>query len=151
MGQGFKQSILSKSNITEIISILVVILFLYTGLSKLIDISIFRKQIGESPILEPIAPLIAWGLPLLEFIISLLLITPRYRLKGLYASLFLMIIFTLYVAVLMIFETNLPCSCGGIIELLSWKDHLIFNISYIILIIIGIILYRKNIVVYQTD
>ncbi|WP_205513190.1 MauE/DoxX family redox-associated membrane protein [Longitalea arenae] len=129
---------LTKATLVEIISILFIILFLYTGISKLMEYPVFKEQIAESPILKPVAPFIAWSLPLTEFLVSLLLIIPRWRLKGLYASLLLMIAFTIYIGAIMTFAKELPCSCGGIISLLSWQGHLIFNSSFIVLAYLGV-------------
>lgn len=134
---------LTKSTIVEIISFLFIILFLYTGISKLLEYSVFKEQIAESPILKPIAPFIAWALPLIEFFISLFLIIPRWQLKGLYASLLLMTVFTGYIGAIMTFNKELPCSCGGIISLLSWKEHLIFNSAFILLAFIGVRLQKQ--------
>jgi uncharacterized membrane protein YphA (DoxX/SURF4 family) len=134
---------LSKGTIVELISVLFIILFLYTGISKLMEYDVFKEQIAENPILNPVASFIAWALPLTEFIVSLMLIIPRWRLKGLYASLFLMIAFTIYIGGIMIFYKELPCSCGGIISLLSWKEHLIFNSIFILLALIGVRLERQ--------
>lgn len=134
---------LSKATIVEIISVLFIILFLYTGISKLMEYSVFKEQIAESPILKPIAPFIAWALPLTEFLVSLLLIIPRWRLKGLYASLLLMIAFTIYIGAIMTFNKELPCSCGGIISLLSWNGHLVFNSIFILLAALGVRLERQ--------
>ncbi|MBO9201401.1 MULTISPECIES: MauE/DoxX family redox-associated membrane protein [Niastella] len=134
---------LSKSTIVEIISLLFMILFLYTGVSKLMEYSVFKEQIADSPVLSPIAPFIAWALPLTEFLVTLLLIIPRWRLPGLYASLALMIAFTGYVGAIMVFDKELPCSCGGIISLLSWRDHLILNSLLVLLAYIGVRLQRQ--------
>jgi uncharacterized membrane protein YphA (DoxX/SURF4 family) len=134
---------ISKATIVEIISMLFVILFLYTGISKLMEYAVFKEQIAESPVLSPIAPFIAWALPGTEFLVSLLLIIPRWRLKGLYASLALMIAFTLYIGAIMTFNKELPCSCGGIISLLSWNGHLVFNSIFILLAFTGIKLERQ--------
>lgn len=134
---------MSRSTIVEIISMLFVILFLYTGVSKLMEYGVFKEQIADSPILQPIAPFIAWSLPLTEFIVSILLIIPRWRLKGLYASLILMIAFTGYIGAIMTFNKELPCSCGGIISELSWQGHLIFNSIFILLALVGVLLERK--------
>jgi uncharacterized membrane protein YphA (DoxX/SURF4 family) len=134
---------LSKATIVEIISVLFIILFLYTGISKLMEYSVFKEQIAENPILKPFASFIAWSLPLTEFIVSLMLIIPRWRLKGLYVSLALMIAFTLYIGAIMIFYKELPCSCGGIISQLSWTGHLIFNSIFILLAYIGVRLERQ--------
>ena len=134
---------LKKSTIIETIAFLFVILFVYTGTSKLSEYGVFREQIAESPILKPVAPIVSWLLPITEFVVSLLLLIPRWRLKGLYASLALMVAFTLYVGAILSFSRELPCSCGGIIELLSWKEHLLFNSIFILLAITGIVLQRQ--------
>jgi uncharacterized membrane protein YphA (DoxX/SURF4 family) len=129
---------LPKATIVEIISVLFIILFLYIGISKLMEYAAFKEQIAESPLLKPIAPFIAWALPLTEFLVSLMLIIPRWRLKGLYASLLLMIAFTIYIGAIMVFNKELPCSCGGIISELSWNGHLVFNSIFILLASIGV-------------
>lgn len=134
---------LTKGAIIEIISLLFVILFLYTGIAKLMDFFLFEEQLAESPILEPVAPIIAWGLPITEFIVSLLLFFPRYRLKGLYASFVLMVLFTAYVIVILSIDKELPCSCGGIMVELSWQGHLIFNGVSVGLALLAILLFKR--------
>lgn len=135
---------MKRTTIIEIIIFLYAILFLYTGISKLIDYSVFKESIADSPILALIATPIALGLPWVEFAITLLLIIPRWRLKGLYSALILMITFTGYVIGILLFDKNLPCSCGGILQLLSWPQHVIFNISFILLAIWAIVLQRRE-------
>jgi len=129
---------IKKSTLVEIIAHLFIILFLYTGIAKLMEFDVFQEQLAESPVLEPVAPIVTFGLPAIEFIVAFMLFFPRYRLKGLYASFLLMIAFTIYVIALLSFSTQLPCSCGGIMEELSWKGHLIFNCTSILLAFIAI-------------
>jgi uncharacterized membrane protein YphA (DoxX/SURF4 family)/thiol-disulfide isomerase/thioredoxin len=135
---------MKKTVIAEIISLLFVALFLYAGLSKLMEYSVFKVQIAQSPILQPFARWIAWLLPMAELVVSLLLFFPQGRLQGLYASLGLMMIFTVYIIAIFSFDKHLPCSCGGIIELLSWKGHLEFNGIFILLASLGIRLQRQS-------
>ncbi|SRR5258708_10979080 len=135
---------MKRSTIIEIISILFMILFLYTGISKLTEYSVFREQIAESPILAPVAAVIAWSLPLIEFIVVVLLFIPNWRIKGLYASLILMVLFMGYVIALVSFSGKLPCSCGGVLQQLSWKQHIVFNSAFTCLALWGTLLHRKS-------
>jgi len=135
---------MKRTTITEIIALLFVILFLYTGASKLMEYDVFKEQIATSPILEPFAQWIAWGLPLSEFVVAILLFFPRWRLQGLYAALGLMLLFTCYIIAILSFDKQLPCSCGGVIELLSWKGHLVFNSVLILLAFTGVWLARQT-------
>lgn len=134
---------IKRTTIIEIITILYVILYLYTGIAKLMDYAVFKEQIATSPILEPIAKPVAALLPWVEFAVVLLLIVPRWRLKGLYCSLALMTVFTVYILAVLSFSKELPCSCGGIIELLSWKQHLVFNGIFIGLAAWAVVLQRR--------
>jgi hypothetical protein len=134
---------MKKTTIIEIIIFLYIVLFLYTGISKLIEYSVFKEQLSESPILKTVAPLAAFMLPWMEFLIALMLVIPRWRLKGLYSALIMMISFTIYVVTLLSFSIQLPCSCGGIIAALSWPQHIIFNSSFILMAVIGIALQRQ--------
>lgn len=134
---------MKKTTIVETIVFLYAILFLYTGISKLMEQNVFSEQMTGLPILAPVAPLIVSGLPLLEFLVVVLLVVPRWRLKGLYASTALMVAFTFYIIALMTFNDQLPCSCGGILASLSWGQHIVFNSAFILLGITGVILQRK--------
>lgn len=134
---------MKRTTIIETIIILYAILFLYTGISKLMDYRAFKEQLAESPLLGFISKPVALILPWLEFAIILMLILPKWRLKGFYAALVLMVGFTGYVTGLLLYDDKLPCSCGGIIQQLSWPQHLVFNGVFIALAVIGIVLQKK--------
>jgi len=131
------------STISETITVLFIILFLYTGIDKIMDHLVFREQIAASPILVHIASLAAIILPCVELGTVILLAIPRFRLIGLYVALCLMILFTGYIGAILCFDKRLPCSCGGLISQLSWKQHLVFNFILITLSIIGLYSEKK--------
>jgi hypothetical protein len=108
------------------------------------EIKLFKEQMTSSPLLESMAGFIAWALPIGEIILAILLFIPATRLRGLYISGILMALFTAYVTVILLMDNHLSCSCGGIIEDLSPKQHLIFNSACIILSVVGILVARKK-------
>ena len=123
---------------TELISSLLILLFVYTGLSKVLSIEHFRAVLGQSPVISSGAGMLAWQVPLTELGIALLLFFPATRLFGLWASLVLLCFFTLYLVYVLVFVPHLPCSCGGVIGSLGWKEHVVFNVFFIGLAGIGI-------------
>jgi len=127
-----------------IIAVLLIILFLYTGISKLLDYSEFKNQLNSSALLKPIAPLVAWALPLGEILVAVLLIVPIWRLWGLYTSFLLMLAFTGYVVWLLYISDDIPCGCGGILEQMDWDQHLIFNIVMTVLALTGALLEKRR-------
>ena len=129
---------------TEIISLFFIILFMYAAFSKLLDYDVFVTQLEQSPFLSSTAGLIAWGIPVLEIIIALLFFFPGFRLLGFYASFVLMSIFTIYIIAVLNFADSIPCSCGGVINSLSWNEHLIFNVACVIVALLGVVLWKNN-------
>lgn len=125
--------------ITEIISILFVLLFVYASVSKLLDFETFKAQLGQSPLLTIFAGWIVWLVPLAELITAMALVVPKFRLLALYGCLGLMSSFTMYIIAILNFSDYIPCSCGGILENMGWTEHLVFNMAFVLLAVIGIL------------
>lgn len=111
----------------EAVSVLLVSLFVYTGVVKLKGRENFLSQMHMNPLLQGYQGFLSWAVPISELLVALLLLLPRTRRLGLLGSGILMGCFTIYVAWMMIALPHLPCSCGGIISSLSWKAHLWLN------------------------
>ena len=135
---------MKKNTIVELISSLLMFLFLYTALSKLLEFNKFKYQIGQSPFITNISWLVIWSIPLAEIITSIFLIFKRTRLAGLYLSFFLLLLFTGYVFIMLKYSSYLPCSCGGVLSIMSWKQHLIFNLVFTGLSLAGIIVQNST-------
>jgi hypothetical protein len=126
--------------IIEVIVYLFVLLFVYAAGTKLVHFNAFFEQLTQSPILAGRAGQLAWLIPAAEMIISVLVLLPATRLLGLYGCFSMMVIFTAYIASVLTFSDHLPCTCGGVIEALSWRGHLIFNLGFVVLALVGIYL-----------
>lgn len=139
-----------KRSIVVFISYSYAFLFIYAAISKIIDFENFRIQVGQSPLLSSFASLIAWSLPALELLISVLLFFKNYRLKALLAAYALMVMFTSYIYIILNYSSYIPCSCGGILEKLGWFEHLLFNLLFILMAGVSIILLSKTKIIYAT-
>lgn len=135
----------------EIISALIILLWVYAAVSKLIDYSTFKVQLGKSPLLTQFAGFVAIAIPIIELLISGALIVPKYRMVGLYGSLFMLVMFTAYLIVILNFSYYIPCSCGGILSGLSWNTHIVFNLAFAALAVIGIVIITKSRKQYALD
>ena len=136
---------MKKEVIIEIATYMIIILFVYASLSKLLQFDIYVKDLHRSPFLKPYSTVLSIIVPAVELVISGLLFHPRTRLLGLYASTILMAVFTFYVWFIVAIVKDTPCSCGGLIRNLTWRQHLMFNIFYTVIAGIGTWLEsRKN-------
>ncbi|MBQ0148587.1 MAG: hypothetical protein KBS93_09155 [Flavobacteriaceae bacterium] len=128
----------------DIISYLFILLFVYAAISKIMDFETFQVQLGQSPILSAYAGLISYGVIATELIIAGLFIFKRTRLVAYYGGYMLMVAFTVYIYLILNFSDYIPCSCGGILEKMGWTEHLIFNVVFVILSIIAVLVTRKS-------
>jgi uncharacterized membrane protein YphA (DoxX/SURF4 family) len=132
--------LITRNAIIDIVCFLHILLFVYAAANKLLDYDTFRVQLGQSPLLSAYAEWMAWAVPLAELGIAALLSVKRFRFAGLLASFTLMVMFTAYIYILLHYSTFVPCSCGGILEKLSWEEHLVFNAAFVLLALTGVVL-----------
>jgi uncharacterized membrane protein YphA (DoxX/SURF4 family) len=135
-----KSEVNFKEIIVKGICLLYVLLFVYAAVSKFLDFENFQVQLGQSPLLSPLAQYVSVGVIIIEFSIAILLSIPKLRYLALWGALALMIMFTTYIVIILNFSSFVPCSCGGILEKLGWTAHLIFNTVFVVLAIVAILL-----------
>lgn len=111
----------------SVVTFILAVLFLYTAVDKFKTIDKFTQIMGRIYLPEFMVPVVAWGVPIVEVIIVLALLTPKFRKYGLLASAILLAIFTIYITTLKLTGLRLPCNCGGIVSSLSWWNHIILN------------------------
>jgi uncharacterized membrane protein YphA (DoxX/SURF4 family) len=121
-----------------LIKIILASLFAYTAYEKIIDHERFMNGIAKVEIIGEFAFFISWTVPIVEFLIAVFILVPETARIGLWGFLGLMIVFTVYILTAMAWASKLPCHCGGVIETLTWTEHLWFNIAFILLSILAI-------------
>lgn len=129
-----------KSSIVYTISLLYVLLFIYAAVSKILDFENFRVQLGQSPLLSAYAGYVSVLVPTIELVICCFLLIPKTRILGLFSAYALMVMFTAYIYIILNFSSFVPCSCGGILEDMSWNQHMLFNLAFILLSVIAVLL-----------
>ena len=142
---------MKQSLIRSAIVILFILLFLYTGITKVAGYSEYITEIRQSPFLKLVPPFVAWVPPVLEITVALMLATARWRRRGLYLCCLLMTLFTIYLVGLSQFSDYIPCSCGGFIDTLPRGVHIILNCILLLLSILGIVLQKKQKALYKSS
>lgn len=116
-------------------------LFTYAALSKWLAFEDLRGQMHNQNFSYGLAETLVWLVPASELIAAGLLLSARTRWYGFALSAFLLLTFTVYIGLVLqgVWE-RVPCSCGGVIAHLTWEQHLIFNLLFLTLSIIGLCL-----------
>jgi hypothetical protein len=128
-----------KAFIKSIVPLLFILLFTYAAASKLLDFGRFRAQLYLQPFRHDVSDFLLYLIPVTELLLALLLCFRRSRFAGLVWSTILMGLFTGYISYLLLsYQGKLPCSCGGILEHMSWTAHLAFNWAFVIAGVTGI-------------
>lgn len=128
-------------NTYPFISILLIIMWAYAAISKLIELEQFKQALASQVFPKWMGKILVWVLPIIEPGIVALLLFKNTQIIGMYASFVMMLLFTLYVggAVYNIYERH-PCACGGLFARLGWKKHFRVNVFFTLLSMIGLVL-----------
>jgi len=136
---------MKKELIYELITGLLVLLFLYTGLSKILDFQNFEVSMRFQHMPAWLTLPMIYLLPGSEILTAGLLVSDKTRVLGLYLFLGMMIGFSLYVgAALLHWFPKAPCPCGGVIKSLGWSPHLLLNILFVALAGFALKHYREQ-------
>ena len=129
---------MKKKILVEIVAFLFMLLFFYAAFNKLAEYQKFRIQVGQSPLLTGFGSVIPPGVIGVEIVTGVMLMVPALRLAALYISFSLMVMFSVYIIAILNFSPYVPCSCGGVLEKLSWSEHLVFNVVFVLVAVLGI-------------
>lgn len=124
---------------------LLILLYLYTGLTQFMSYKFFHGNIYNQPILQWSKPILVFAIPGSQLLVALLLVFEKSRKLALWSSLGLLTMFTVYI-ILIISNAlaRVPCTCGGVISSFTWPQHLVFNLFFMALNAIALVLMRKN-------
>lgn len=131
--------------ISPVTAYLFILLFVYAAMSKLLEFGDFQTQLGQSPLLGAFAVPVSYGVIITELLISVLLAVEKTRKAALYMAFTLMVMFTAYIVIILNFTPFTPCSCGGVLESLGWTEHLIFNIAFILLAFLALLINSRKV------
>ncbi len=125
---------MKRTMLRGLIPALLVLLFTYTSADKLFGLETFTGSLYNQPIPHRLAFLLSRIIPIAEILTAGCLLFPRTQRIGLYASLFLLTIFTVYIAAILLhFFRKIPCSCAGIFRHITWQQHLWINLLLLVL------------------
>jgi hypothetical protein len=135
---------MKRISFLDIICVLFLVLFVYAAVSKLLEFDKFYTQIAKSPLITGHQKWIVWAVPSVEIGVSMILFIPQLQRLALYCAFTIMFVFSAYIAFMLLFTPDLPCSCGGILNSMGWGAHLVFNIVFTMLAVVGIVLSNRQ-------
>jgi putative oxidoreductase len=136
---------MKNSTAIQCISALLIMLFVYTAYTKLLNFGQFKLQMSKQAFPLVMAKLLVWILPIMELLTALLLFLERTRLIGFYISFILLTLFTGYILLILLHTFNqVPCPCGGVLQNMGWPIHLVFNLFFLLFNILAIVLSNRE-------
>lgn len=126
--------------IEPVFSFLLITLWIYAAVEKLLQLETFRIRLTQFPFISEYSELLAWLVPGVEIMIALLFFFPRLKDEAYLASTALLLVFTVYIIAVLNLSDSIPCSCNGVLPSLSWKEHILFNGGFLILALAGLIM-----------
>ena len=140
MGSGLKIVVITASKY------LLVILFMYAGITKLLDRQAFYTSLLNSPLIPDHKEFInglSWFVPAVELLLAAILLLTKKLKKAFIGAAILLSIYTLYISSILWLAPYIPCSCAGIIKGASWLQHLIFTVFFLLISLLAISIKNK--------
>lgn len=135
----------AEGYVINVICFMLILLWVYAAISKLIDYPTARGEMLNQVFPKKTALFLVWAVPTCELVTALLLSIPLTVYVGFKISFGLLVCFTIYIALGLIHVfSRVPCTCGGVISQMSWGEHLAFNLFFLALTFIAIIIYRNE-------
>ncbi|MBB2949333.1 MauE/DoxX family redox-associated membrane protein [Sphingobacterium sp. JUb56] len=134
-----------KHIIAYIISIFLIIFWLFVGLEKAWSWQNFRISLQQQPLPQWSMSILFWLVPLIEIATGILLAFQNRKLQrlGYWGSILLLTAFTIFIGlgVAGVYEKR-PCTCSSIFNEMSWEWHLVVNIILLSVSILGLFMLR---------
>jgi hypothetical protein len=123
----------------QLSSLVLILLFSYTALDKLIRWQESRNAFHNQTFPSELAEVLTFAVPITELLIVGLLLFTLTRWWGYLASILLLTIFITYVGLIWVGAfPRVPCNCAGIIDSLGWGAHFALNLILIGLATVGL-------------
>lgn len=122
----------TKHTVAWIISLFLIFIFVFTAISQLRDQHTFEILLRYSPVLKYASEPLSRLVPIVSLGIATLLLIPSTNRLGLLVSCLFMIAVTIYIAA-MLLNKDRPCSCTAVLSKLTWMQHLLFNVLFLLL------------------
>jgi uncharacterized membrane protein YphA (DoxX/SURF4 family) len=121
------------------IRFILIFLWTYTGLDKLIRFEQSRKAFHNQTFPAELAEILSYAVPIAEILLAILLVWSISRWWGYLGSLLLLTVFLSYVGLIWVGAfPRVPCNCAGLLDSMGWDAHMILNLSLMILSIAGL-------------
>lgn len=128
----------------KLLAALIAAMFFYASLSKLSDYALNLYQMKSQIFPVWMAMILAWLIPVIELFVALGLLFRPIRLRAFYAAFALLLLFSIYIVIAMSGAFGrIPCSCGGILKNMTYWNHLIFNLTFMFLAVLGIAIEQR--------
>lgn len=118
-------------------------LWIPSVLDKIVDFGLFKSSMLRQYFPLWVNWVLVFVIPVAESLAAILLINPKTNALGIYLSATLLLVFTGYVGLAVWLNwIRIPCGCSKLISNLSWMGHFWFNLSFLAVSGIGILLLK---------
>ncbi|NGM62677.1 hypothetical protein G5B30_12200 [Sphingobacterium sp. SGG-5] len=129
----------------NIITIALLLLWIPVATEKLIDFTTFKHTLLRQPLPHGLTYMAIYTLPALEVLVVVMLVSPRWRQWGFLLSAILMALFTVYIGLALLGTWDrLPCACGSVISGMSWTQHFWFNLLFLGISVVGLLVKKRQ-------
>ncbi|MES1223972.1 MAG: MauE/DoxX family redox-associated membrane protein [Bacteroidota bacterium] len=119
----------TRKVIVEIICLILLLNFFYEGIYKIANWGDFAFWIKHAPLLRPIWQLVTYVIPIGEIVLALSFFVPKYKVKALYISIVLLVVFVLWIIGAHLFTNRIFWPYHALWEKPSWLQKMLVSLG----------------------
>lgn len=119
-----------KTTVIAFVILINFVVYFYSGVDKLIHFNEFVLNFSKSPFApSDLINELSFCVVGIELGICFLCFFNKFQKLACLLFMIMSYVFSGYVLLMITYSPYLPCSCGGLIDFLTWNEHLALNIS----------------------
>jgi hypothetical protein len=122
-------SMKTRKIIVEIICLILLLNFFYEGIYKIAYWGNYAFWVKHAPLLRPIWQLLTYIIPVGEIALALSFLAPKFRIKALYISIGVLIVFVLWVMSSYLFTSRLFWPYHALWEKPTWMQKMLISLG----------------------
>jgi uncharacterized membrane protein YphA (DoxX/SURF4 family) len=134
----------TRQIIVEIICLILVLNFFYEGIHKIAYWSSYSVWLHYAPLLKPVWVPLTYVIPISEIILSIALLFPKYRISALNWSIFMLMVFVLWVISSYLFTHRIFWPYHALWKKPTWMQKILISIGLCWMSLIAFLLIKKK-------
>ena len=119
----------TRKIIVEVICVILLLNFFYEGIYKIAYWGNYAFWVKHAPLLKPVGQVLTYAIPVGEIVLALSFLAPKFRVRALYLSVGVLMVFVLWIMSSYLFTTRIFWPYHALWEKPTWMQKMLISLG----------------------